>query len=108
MLFDVNLSTGFWAEAALTAMHLANCSPVTCLPNMTPEQAWSGVKPQVTEFRPFGCPAYSHVPKANRTKLKSKTRKCVLVGYQVGTKAYHLWDPKACKMVILRDVIFDE
>ena len=33
-------------------------------------------------------------------------RKCVLVGYQVRMKAYHLWDPKARKMVISWDVIF--
>jgi len=40
---------------------------------MTPEEAWSGIKPITTAFRPFGCPAYAHVPKANRTKLESKT-----------------------------------
>ena len=108
MLFDANLSAGFWAETALTAMYLTNHSSVSRLPDMTPEQAWSGLKPQVTEFRPFSCPAYSHIPKANHTKLESKTQKCVLVGYQVGTKAYCLWDPKAHKMVISRDVIFNE
>ena len=72
-VFNANLSAGFWAEAALTATYLTNRSPVSRLPDMTPEQAWSGLKLQVTEFRPFGCPAYSHVPKANCTKLESKT-----------------------------------
>ena len=89
-VFNANLSAGFWAEAALTATYLTNHSPVSHLPNMTPEQAWSGLKPQVTKFRPFGCPAYSHIPKTNCTKLESKTQKCVLVGYQVRMKAYHL------------------
>src|SRR5882762_3053530 len=73
MLFEANLSTGFWAEAALTATYLINRCPVSRLLDMTPEEAWSGIKPITTAFRPFGCPAYAHVPKANRTKLESKT-----------------------------------
>jgi Reverse transcriptase (RNA-dependent DNA polymerase) len=108
MLFEANLSAGFWAEVALTATYLINHSPTTRLHNMTPEEAWSGTKPTVTRFRPFGCPAYAHVPKANRTKLKSKTRKCIMLGYEPGTKVYRLWDPKCHCIVKSCDVIFDE
>jgi len=108
MLFEANLSTGFWAEAALTATYLINRCPVSRLLDMTPEEAWSGIKPIITAFRPFGCPAYAHVPKANRTKLESKTRKCIMLGYEPGTKAYRLWDPKRRCIVKSRDVIFDE
>jgi len=66
------------------------------------------MEPLVTAFRPFGCPAYAHVPKANRTKLESKTHKCIMVGYEVGTKTYRLWDPKRRCIVKSQDVIFDE
>ena len=31
-----------------------------------------------------------------------------MVGYEVGPKAYRLWDPKTQSIVISRDVIFDE
>ena len=32
----------------------------------------------------------------------------VLLGYKEGTKAYRLYDPKRGKVVISRDVVFDE
>ena len=108
MLFEANLSAGFWAEVALTATYLINCSPTTCLCDMTPEEAWSGTKPTVTRSQPFSCLAYAHVPKANRTKLESKTCKCIMLGYEPGTKAYCLWDPKRRCIVKSCDVIFDE
>lgn len=31
-----------------------------------------------------------------------------MMGYEPGTKAYRLWDPKQRRMFISRDVIFDE
>ena len=108
MLYDANLSKGFWAEAAKTAVYLINRSSTSRLPDMTPHEAWTGNKPTISAYRPFGCPAYAHVPKATRKKLDSKTHKCVMIGYEPGTKAYRLWDPARCCMITSRDVIFDE
>jgi hypothetical protein len=31
-----------------------------------------------------------------------------MVGYEVGTKAYQLWDPTTQSTIISQDVIFDE
>jgi hypothetical protein len=108
MLFEVHLSKGFWAEALLTATYLSNRSPVLRLKNVTPHEAWTGAKPSVSGYRPFGCPAYAHVPKQQRTKLDFKVRKGIMIGYVPGTKAYRLWDPKKRCMFTSRDVIFDK
>lgn len=47
---------------------------------MTPEEAWCGVKPLVEHLRAFGCIAHAHVPDARRTKLEDKSHSCVLLG----------------------------
>ena len=87
MLFDGNLPKGFWVWAALMAVYLTNQSPAKHL-NTTPHEAWTGNKPMITDYQPFGCPAYAHVPKQNCKKLDSRTHKCIMVGYMEGTKAY--------------------
>ena len=45
--------------------------------------------------------------KAKCTKHSLKTKKCIIIGYEPGTKAYQLWDPQARKVIVSRDVIFD-
>lgn len=76
--------------------------------NQTPEQAWSGIKPSVEHFRVFGCVAHVHIPDVKRTKLDAKSSLCVLLGICEKTKAYRLYDPVAKKIVISRDVVFEE
>ncbi|KAG8483701.1 hypothetical protein CXB51_023428 [Gossypium anomalum] len=53
----------------------------------------------------FGCPAYAHV---NNGKLEPRSIKCVFLGYKAGVKGYKLWCPENRKVVISRDVVFDE
>ena len=31
-----------------------------------------------------------------------------MIGYEPSTKAFQLWDPQACKVIVSHDVIFDE
>ena len=110
MLYDSNLPVSFWAEAAAIATYLINRSPSSHLlkSNMSPHEAWTGVKPSVTRLRPFGCPAYAHIPKEKQKKFEFRAKKCILLGYAPGAKAYCLWDPKAHSVIISCDVIFDE
>ena len=48
-----------------------------------------------------------HIPKDERKKLDSKSRKCILLGYGTTTKGYRLYDPLK-KVFHSRDVIFNE
>ena len=56
----------------------------------------------------FGCDAYSHIPKDERSKFDSKTRKCILVGYGQETKGYRLYSLTQQKVIHSRDVSFCE
>eukprot|EP00268_Persea_americana_P066488 TRINITY_DN9059_c1_g1_i12.p1 TRINITY_DN9059_c1_g1~~TRINITY_DN9059_c1_g1_i12.p1 ORF type:complete len:238 (-),score=67.70 TRINITY_DN9059_c1_g1_i12:459-1172(-) len=75
---------------------------------MTPREAWSGLKPAVDHFRVFGCIAYAHIPDEKRKKLDDKGEKCVFLGVSEVSKAYKLYNPVTRKIVVSRDVIFDE
>jgi hypothetical protein len=49
---------------------------------MTPEEAFTKVKPVVGHLRIFGCPVYIHIPKEKRTKLDPFGMKGTFVGYK--------------------------
>ncbi|KAL2611477.1 hypothetical protein R1flu_023169 [Riccia fluitans] len=52
--------------------------------------------------------SYAHTPWENRTKLDLKAKKCYFLGYQQGVKGYRLWDPIDCKLIVDRDLSFNE
>ena len=78
------------------------------LENKTPEELFSGKKPEVIHLRIVGCPVYIHIPKEKRTKLDPSRKKCIFVGYSESSKAYRIYFPKYKKIDISRDVAFDE
>jgi hypothetical protein len=80
MLSGSGLGQEFWAEAVSTAYYLANRSPSLALDDKTPHKVWSGKKPSLQHIRVFGCDAYVHVPKENRSKLDKKAEKCIFIG----------------------------
>ncbi|KAL0356380.1 UNVERIFIED_CONTAM: Retrovirus-related Pol polyprotein from transposon TNT 1-94 [Sesamum radiatum] len=98
----------FWPEAVNWSIHVLNRSPTFSVQDMTPEEAWNGRKPVVNYFKIFGCIAYAHIPDEKRKKLDEKAEKCVFLGVSETSKAYKLLNPLTKKIVISRDVIFDE
>ena len=56
-------------EASKTVVYVQKKCPHKVVKNMTPEEAFIGVKLEVGHLRIFGCPIYIHVPKDKRMKL---------------------------------------
>jgi hypothetical protein len=108
MLAGMNVPKRFWPEAVLWATHVLNRSPTMSVKDITPEEAWSNMKPSVHYFKVFGCLAYAHVTDLQRKKLDPKSIKCVHLGISEESKAYKLYDPVIKKIIVSRDVIFDE
>lgn len=107
MLEEAGLSTKYWAEAINTAVFLKNRSPTKAL-NVTPLEAWSGQKPDLSELKVFGCKAFMHIDKAKRKKLDAKSKEMIFVGYCMNSKGYRLCDPHDHKLQKSRDVTFFE
>lgn len=108
MLSEKMIPKTFWPEAVNWTVYVLNRSPTLAVKNVTPEEAWSGVKPSVEHFRVFGCVSHVHVPDVRRTKLENKSFACVLLGVSEESKAYRLYNPVSKRIVISRDVIFEE
>ena len=75
---------------------------------MLHDQAFVGRRPDVGHFGMFGCLTFSHVPFEKRTKLESTVEKSIFVGYKETSKAYHIYIPTQQKIVVQRDVRFEE
>jgi hypothetical protein len=103
-----DLSMFLWGEAAMTTIYVQNRNPHRILKDMTPEEAFSGKKPNVENLRIFGCQVYSHIPKDKRNKLESSRKKGIFVGYSDSSKAYRIYIPEQHKIEVSRDVTFNE
>jgi hypothetical protein len=98
----------FWGEAVCAAVYVLNWSPIKSLNSKTPFEAWHGRKPRVGHLRTFGCVAHVKLVGPGLSKLSDRSSKMVFIGYESGTKGYRLFDPATNKLVVSRDVIFEE
>ena len=108
MLSNSNLEKNFWAKAITTACYLINRSPTTVLNGDILEEVWTGKNLNYSHLKIFGCEAFVHIPKENRTKLDDKSMKFIFFGYVDEDFGYRLWDPVKHKIIRSRDVIFNE
>ena len=105
MLSNAGLHRRFWAETASTGCYLINRSPSIALNKKTPIEVWSGSPADYSQLRVFGCTAYAHV---DNGKLEQWVVKFIFLGYKSGVKGFKLWNPETQKVVISRNVIFNE
>ncbi|WJZ92853.1 hypothetical protein VitviT2T_011828 [Vitis vinifera] len=108
MLFEKRLPKLLWAEAVNTSVYLLNRLPTKSVQSKTPIEAWFGVKPSVKHLKVFGSLCYLHVPSVKRGKLDERAEKGVFVGYAAESKGYRIYSLSRMKIVISRDVHFDE
>lgn len=105
MLCGAGMARKFWGEAMSTAAYLINKCQSSAKNFKSPDELWSGKKPEYSHLKVFGCQAFAHV---RQDKLQPRAVKCVMLGYPTGVKGYKLWCYETDKVVISRDVIFRE
>jgi transposase InsO family protein len=109
MLNEAKLPKSFCGEALATANKVLNMLPSAALPpDTTLYEIIEKRKPDYAPLRVFGCRAFAHVGKDKRKSLDSHTTPCVFLGYPDNYRGWKLWDPRAKRVIILRDVIWNE
>ena len=81
MFHDQGLLMHLWAEACNTVVYVQNRCPHRVLGMSTPEEAFTGKKPDVYHFKIFGSFVYVHV---NKNSRRSWSR-LLKLGYFWGT-----------------------
>ncbi|CAH9075454.1 unnamed protein product [Cuscuta epithymum] len=77
LLSHAGLPNSFWGEALNTAVHVINLTPCVPLSFDVPDRVWSGKDVSYRHLRVFGCKAFVHIPKDERSKLDVKSKPCV-------------------------------
>lgn len=108
MMLEMFIPRKYWPEAAQYSVYVLNRSPSKALEDVTPEEKWGNSKPSVQHLRVFRCLAYALVPFERRIKLDERSIKCVMFGVSKESKAYRLYNPETSKIMVSRDVHFDE
>ena len=98
----------FWGEAIRHSTYLLNRIATRALKDRTPYELFHEKKPNITHLRIFGCIGYAKIEKTQLRKLDDRSNMLVNFGTKPGSKAYRLYDPQTHKIVVSRDVIFDE
>ena len=90
MLLENDLPKFLWAYAVMAASYTRNRCFNKRL-GMTPVEAFTGIRPNISHMHEFGSKCFSHVNK--KTKLDPRSEQGVFVGYDKSSPAYLVYFP---------------
>ena len=108
ILNHMHLPNYLWGEAVRHVTYIINRVATRVLLLQTPYEAYKGRKPNLGHIRVFGCVSHAKTDTHRLKKLDDRSRTLVHLGIEPGSKAYRLLDPVNRKVVVSRDVIFEE
>ena len=108
MLKAKDLPRELWGEALSTTVYIINRSLTKSVQGQTPHEKWTGRRPLVDHMRTFGSIVHVKEKKGHLSKLEDRSKPLIFIGYELGSKAYRCFDPVNSKVIIIRDVIFEE
>ena len=88
--------------------YIINQLPRFSLNGKVANEIWIGKEVDYSSIMIFKHPAYMHISSEERSKLDSKSKKCIFLEFKKGVNGYKLWDLVAKKVVISRNAVFDE
>lgn len=109
ILFQANLSSAFFGQAVTYAVQILNYRISKSDPEKkkSAEELFTSKKPNIKYLRIFGCDVYVHAHDAK--KLDERSTKCIFIGIDnVHHQGYRCYDPISQKIIVSRDVTFNE
>uniref|UniRef100_A0A2N9EIQ9 Integrase catalytic domain-containing protein n=1 Tax=Fagus sylvatica TaxID=28930 RepID=A0A2N9EIQ9_FAGSY len=112
LLLGAMVPSCHWGDAVATAVYLINRMPSKILHFKTPLHILSThvSLPSILMLPPrtFGCVAFVHLHKNQRTKLDPCAVRCLFLGYGLHKKGFWCYDPTTNRTYITMDVTFLE
>jgi len=108
ILKHMSVPNYLWGEAVRHSTYLINRVATRTLVDQTPYKVLKSKKPNVEHLRVFGCIGYAKAEAVHLRKLDDRSRMLVHLGTEPGSKGYRLLDPTRRKVIVSRDVVFDE
>jgi hypothetical protein len=75
---------------------------------LIPKQVYTGKPPQLGHLKVFGCLTYIYIFREKSGKLGLRAEQKIFVDYDDVYKAYQIYNPQIQKIVVTKDVIFNE
>jgi hypothetical protein len=97
----------FWAEAINTACYSINLLYLHRILKKTSYELLTGKKPNVSYFSVFGSKCFILVKRGIKSKFAPKAVEGFLLGYDLNTKAYRVFNKSTRLVEVSCDIVFD-
>jgi hypothetical protein len=108
MLDEYKTSDHFWAEAINTTCHAVNRLYLHRLLRKTPYELLTDNKPNLSYFRAFGSKCYVLLKRSKSSKFAPKVYEGFMLGYDLNSRAYHVFNKVFGCVKTTCDAVFDE
>ncbi len=78
---ELDYLTYLWIEVDNITTYLTNRSPIRSNGGLSPKHVYNGKAHDLSHLKVFGSLAYIHVSISQRSKLETKSIKCMMVDY---------------------------
>jgi hypothetical protein len=92
----------------VTANYLRRFVTTKTLNNITPYEAYSSHKPDVSHLHEIGCRAFVLIQNKHNPKVFERSEECVLIGYRKDSKSYRCYHRATHKVIESYHVVFIE
>jgi hypothetical protein len=108
LISQSSLPLSYWPYAFASSIFLINRLPTVSLHLKSPWEVLFHTPPDYSFFKVFGCSCYPLLTPYNKHKLQFKSQECIFLGYATHSKGYMCLDPTNNKLIVSRNVTFDE